>query len=120
MPGVLDINVNHGYDNEYHIHDSFQFIEIIYENEMASIGELVITNLSRKINPVLRMKTGDLASFSTNQTCQCGMFGKRIILQGRAGNIIKIGREKIDLNILLQIKEKLNIHSDDFFINISI
>lgn len=106
-------------ENEYHIHEETQFIEIINQDSFSKTGELLVTNLTRVTTPVVRMKTGDLAKYSENSTCLCGNTSKKIILCGRSGNELKIGGEKVNLNILNALRDELNINSDDFYIEIS-
>lgn len=54
-------------------------------------GEVVFTTLTRQAMPLIRYRTGDIASFSP-RPCACGTFLKTLgRVQGRAANRIRIG-----------------------------
>ena len=58
----------------YHINADNIIVEIIKEGKKAGdgeVGEVVITNLSRYVMPIIRYKNGDLARFS-GTVCPCG------------------------------------------------
>ncbi len=102
---------------EYHVHDSLQILEIDNQDEQG-VGDLVTTNLGRKLVPIVRVKTGDRV-FEIPEKCACGISSPRIRFLGRSGRICKVGGEKFDLNRLNEIKEALTLPVDDFQITLS-
>lgn len=74
----------------YHIRGCDILYEITNADENG-IGEMVITTLDRKVMPLIRYKTGDIAKF-TDKECSCGGKLKRILkVYGRKRNIISFG-----------------------------
>lgn len=63
------------YSNEYHIEPLYGYAEIVDRNGNVikddSIGELVATGFCNKGMPLLRYKTGDMASWSQKNNCKC-------------------------------------------------
>lgn len=56
----------------------------------SKTGELVLTTLTREATPVLRFRTGDITSFSTEE-CQCGRtFVRMARVLGRADDMLKV------------------------------
>jgi len=97
---------------EYHVHDDLQLVEIVASGPDGT-GDLVTTSLVRELVPALRLRTGDRAVPVTG-TCPCGRASPRIRLTGRAGRYVKFGGEKLDLESLISLKEKLGVTIDDF------
>lgn len=84
--------------NEYWIQTDLQYIEVIKKDgtdaKEGEQGELVVTNLGRRLIPLIRYKTGDLVTLLSKKT------KVKIKFDGRISNIIKLGGEKIDFDIL--------------------
>ena len=73
----------------YHLPQDFQFIEILDSDTMqpaeeGEFGEIVITNLVRKLQPIIRYRIGDMAKWIDKEK---GIFQ----LAGRAGEDFKLG-----------------------------
>lgn len=85
--------------NGYHMRDIDLYFEIIdpvtgKEVENGQHGEIVFTTLTREGMPLIRYRTGDIASYSP-QPCPCGTFLKTMnSVLGRMDNKIKISEEK--------------------------
>lgn len=77
-----------------HHHPEIIIVEIIGENDApvkdGEVGEVVITTLGVETMPLLRFRTGDMASIHT-EPCRCGRKSFRISpLVGRKNNMIKL------------------------------
>lgn len=77
-----------------HHHPELIIVEIIGENDApvkdGEVGEVVITTLGVETMPLLRFRTGDMASIHT-EPCRCGRKSFRISpLVGRKNNMIKL------------------------------
>jgi len=110
--GTIGYQCAHSHPREYHVHEELQFVEIL-NVDGGGLGELVTTNMGRRLRPVIRQRTGDLARYLEGD-CACGSTDRRIQLSGRYGRFVKFGGEKFDLNWIIGVKEKLGISSDDF------
>jgi len=83
---------------QYHINAENCIVEIL-KNDIpvpnGHPGEVVITNLNRYAMPIIRYKTGDIATL-TNQSCPCGCRLPTIEkIVGRTGRDIILPNEKI-------------------------
>jgi Coenzyme F390 synthetase len=77
-----------------HVHPELIIVEIIGEDGMpvkdGEVGEIVVTTLGVEGMPLLRFKTGDLAS-KIVEKCKCGRNSYRLTpLVGRKNNMIKL------------------------------
>lgn len=85
--------------NGYHMREADLYFEIIDPVtgkivEPGQIGEIVFTTLTREGMPLIRYRTGDIASFS-REACLCGSFLKTMNrVLGRMENRIKIDEDK--------------------------
>lgn len=57
-------------------------------------GELVVTNLVDRIDPLIRYRSGDLVRY-TRKPCTCGRTHMRLWLVGRAGDEAVIGEQSV-------------------------
>jgi phenylacetate-CoA ligase len=89
-----------GQGSGYHIHEADYIVEVVdpatgQPLEEGQEGELVITSIHREGMPIVRYKTGDLASMLT-EPCACGSSLKQIGRVTRhTGAIIKIGTTEV-------------------------
>jgi len=78
-----------------HVYEDFFIPEIVdpvsgERVEEGKTGELVLTTLTREATPVLRFRTGDMASFTTEE-CSCGRtLGRMSRILGRADDMFKV------------------------------
>ncbi|MCE5346473.1 MAG: AMP-binding protein [Bacteroidales bacterium] len=85
--------------NGYHLREADIFFEIIDPDtgkpvEDGQYGEIVFTTLIRQAMPLIRYRTGDIASFSS-APCECGTFLRTMTRAlGRADNRVKLGGEQ--------------------------
>ena len=79
--------------------------------EIDGESELVVTNLDRFLMPVLRLRSGDRASFVENgRPCSCGRTSRRIALLGRTGALVKIGGEKVPTAGILHLPSVIGVN----------
>ena len=76
-----------------HVHPELIIVEIIGDDDLpvpdGQPGEIVVTTLGVEGMPLLRFRTGDIASKITDR-CQCGRYSYRLTpLIGRKNNMIK-------------------------------
>lgn len=77
----------------YHIHAETLIVEIVDKNGMpqknGELGRVVITDLSNQAFPFIRYEIGDIASYSENKTCSCGVTLPKIkSVGGRIADLI--------------------------------
>lgn len=104
--GTIGFQCSYLDHHTYHIQESLQYVEI--EENDQGVGELIITNLSRYEMPVVRIKTGDLASWSHHR-CPCGRSDRVLRLLGRNSIYIKVGGEKFNTNCMISLAEFCDI-----------
>ncbi|MDD2557667.1 MAG: AMP-binding protein [Desulfuromonadaceae bacterium] len=90
--------------NEYHIPTAFQLIEIMDMErncpaKTGESGELLVTNLARESQPLLRYRIGDQGCY-TRQPCACGDRNPLLRLEGRAGDDFKLGGAYIGMQTI--------------------
>lgn len=79
----------------HHLHPDHQFIEIVDSETLEPVpdgepGELLITNLNRRLMPVIRYRIGDRARWVT-EPCPCGRPAPRFELLGRCDDMMVVG-----------------------------
>lgn len=77
-----------------HVHPELIIVEIIGDDDLpvpdGQPGEIVVTTLGVEGMPLLRFRTGDIASKITDR-CECGRYSYRLTpLIGRKNNMIKL------------------------------
>jgi len=77
----------------YHIHEEYSFVEIMNGDRMPadpkSTGEIVTTSFHNFSMPLIRYRTGDIASVDENSVCECGRTYKTVSkISGRVTDII--------------------------------
>jgi phenylacetate-coenzyme A ligase PaaK-like adenylate-forming protein len=81
----------------HHVCDGHSFVEILEPEtgrplaDPTAAGELVVTNLTRVLMPVVRYRTGDLGRWQAATTCRCGFSGRSFELLGRCDDLLVIG-----------------------------
>lgn len=77
----------------YHINAENLIVEIVRGETPAplgEVGEVVLTDLNRKVMPIIRYKNGDLARF-TDQPCPCGCRLPMLLeIVGRTGQNVRL------------------------------
>ena len=100
--GLIGYQCDHCGPNEYHLPTAFQFMEIYNFDKNRSCkpgetGEVLVTNLERLSQPVIRYRIGDVAQW-TGKSCACGDRNPTFLIGGRAGDDFKIGGAYISMN----------------------
>ena len=102
--GLMGYQCEHCAPNEYHLPTDFQYLEI-YDFEQNKLcgpgekGELLVTNLERTSEPIIRYRIGDVATW-TGKACKCGDTNPVYVLEGRAGDDFKIGGAYISMDTI--------------------
>lgn len=102
----------------YHLPSDFQKIEIVNPDTLEPLnpgeaGEIVITNLRREFQPIVRYRIGDMATLITEK-CPCGDPNPLFRLSGRAGEDFKLGGAYISIDVF---EQAVNEHSDELSMN---
>ncbi|OAG26784.1 phenylacetate--CoA ligase family protein [Thermodesulfatator autotrophicus] len=80
----------------------------------GEVGELVITTLAVKANPLIRFRTGDMARFIT-EPCPCGRTTPRISqIVGQADGRVSIRGIKVSLTYIENLLEKAYSHIPEY------
>ena len=58
--------------------------------EPGNRGELVLTNLYRQAQPLVRCRTGDIVTISATDLCQCGRTSWRFRIVGRTDDMFNV------------------------------
>ncbi|HOK39669.1 MAG TPA: phenylacetate--CoA ligase [bacterium] len=94
--------------NGLHINEDHFIVEIIDPETLLPVknnneGEIVITTITKEAFPLIRYRTGDIASFIQGK-CKCGRTFKRISrIKGRTDDLIFINGNKIFPSFIEQI-----------------
>ncbi len=96
----------------YHAPTHFQLIEIINTEtgqpaKAGEDGELIVTNLARRIMPLIRYRIGDIGTFLPD-VCSCGDRNPLFRLAGRAGEDFKLGGAYISLKVFDECLEQVS------------
>jgi phenylacetate-coenzyme A ligase PaaK-like adenylate-forming protein len=78
----------------------------------GEVGELIVTNLTRRLMPVIRLRTGDRARL-VQAPCPCGSKALTIELQGRSDDMIRVAGANVfvsDLDRLVASHQELLSH----------
>ncbi len=83
----------------HHLLHNYVFLEIIDPEketpvEEGQVGEIVVTNLHRRLMPIVRYRTGDLGKFIKGK-CPCGHPTPLFELLGRCDDVLRIGAMSI-------------------------
>lgn len=97
--GPVGYQCSHSEGAVHHLLYDYQFLEIIDADTgealpHGGVGEIVVTNLDRRLMPIIRYRTGDLGRRVAG-TCQCGRLGPRFELLGRCDDVLRVGSVSI-------------------------
>lgn len=95
----------------YHIEPLYGYCELLDRNGMPSNeGEIIGTGFLNEAMPLIRYRTGDMASWNTEKDCRCGRAHLRLNgVQGRWHQDMLVSKEGAYVSLTA-----LNIHSDEF------
>ncbi len=102
----------------YHLPSDFQMIEIVNPDTLKPVkvgetGEIIITNLRREFQPIIRYRIGDMATLLADK-CPCGDPNPLFTLAGRAGEDFKLGGAYVTISVF---EQAVNEHSDELSMN---
>lgn len=127
--GPIGFQCPHSESGVHHIHADHQFVELIDRRtrepaEPGGFGELLITNLNRRLMPMIRYRIGDLGRWVEGD-CPCGRTMPRFELLGRSDDILVVGGVAIPygdfqqaasvvpgLSSMIQLEASLEGHHD--------
>jgi phenylacetate-CoA ligase len=58
--------------------------------EDGQVGEMVLTNLKREVQPLVRYRTGDVVRIVSTKQCKCGRSSFRFVIIGRTDEMIVV------------------------------
>ncbi|MNL18895.1 Phenylacetate-coenzyme A ligase [compost metagenome] len=90
--GPIGFQCPHSKGAEHHLHADHQFVELIDRRTRepagpGGFGEIVVTNLNRRVMPLIRYKIGDLGRWVEGD-CPCGRSMPRLELLGRSDDVV--------------------------------
>jgi phenylacetate-coenzyme A ligase PaaK-like adenylate-forming protein len=83
----------------HHLLYDYQFLEVLNPETHEPVsdgapGELIITNLKRRLMPIIRYRTGDMGRMLEGR-CQCGRRTPLFELLGRCDDVLRVGTVSI-------------------------
>lgn len=83
-------------EGNLHLTETNYIAEIIPINGLeGDVGELCLTMLVPGAKPLIRFRTGDLASLYPSSVCECGNQSRSIRIFGRIDDVVTIGGRKM-------------------------
>ena len=106
--------------NGYHLAADYFLAEIVHPETgkplpVGELGELVITTLAVKANPLIRFRTGDLARFIP-EPCSCGRTTPRILIEGRCDGRVSIRGIKVSLQYIEALLMEVYHHLPEYLL----
>lgn len=116
--GIMGYQCPHCGFGIYHLPSDFQKIELVDTESLRPVpagetGEVIITNLKREFQPIVRYRIGDMAMM-LSEPCPCGDPNPLFRLAGRAGEDFKLGGAYISIDTF---EKAVNVHSDLLSLN---
>ncbi len=139
--GIKAMNANYGmadvlsmFGAECHLQDGLHFMggeilfaELINTNTLEPIpilpgqaGELVLTNMMREAQPLIRYRTNDVIKVLSTDKCSCGNHSFKFEIVGRSDDMFVVKGVNVFINALSNIFHSyMNELSGDFEIHIN-
>ncbi len=100
--GVVGYQCEHCTGGIHHVHEDVHFVEILnpetYEPVLdGEAGNIILTNINRKLMPVIRYDVGDRGRW-INKPCACGRKVRLFELLGRSDEVLIIGGDNITVD----------------------
>ncbi|MCF1182290.1 AMP-binding protein [Marichromatium gracile] len=110
--GLMGYQCRHCAPNAYHVPSDFQLIEVVDMErgrvaESGEEGELLVTNLARRSQPIVRYRIGDRGCY-TGESCACGDRNPVLRLAGRAGDDFKLGGAYVAMAVVERAVETVS------------
>ena len=115
--GAIGYQCSYCQDNLFHLHSDLQHLEIVdLKNHQPvrgnEIGAIVVTNLHRKLMPIIRYAVGDIGYFR-DEKCPCGSQDRRFELLGRCDDKVRLGTSHLsssDIAYCISTIPELSLH----------
>lgn len=100
--GCIGYQCEYAPNGVFHALEDYAHIEICNAKTKQPLllgeeGEIIVTNLSRRLFPVLRLRTGD-RGFQIEGSCACGAGNLRFRLLGRSDDMVRVGGANVHLS----------------------
>ncbi len=97
--GPIGYQCPHSPGTIHHLLTDYQHLEILdpetsLEASAGELGEIVVTNLERRLMPIIRYRTGDLGR-RVFRACECGKMTPLFELLGRCDDVVRVGSVSI-------------------------
>ncbi len=117
--GCIGYQCVHARGSLQHILENYAYVEICSEEtgrpvQSGEIGEVIVTNLSRKLFPIIRLRTGDRARQHCEK-CACGTDAMTIELLGRSDDMVRIGGANVFVSDVEKLVQKFSSTLSSFF-----
>jgi len=105
--GCIGYQCEHAEGSIHHVLEQYCYLEICDPETKKQVapgeeGEIIVTNLSRILFPVIRLRTGDRGRIIT-KTCQCGTTATTFELLGRNDDQFRVSGANIFLSDIEKI-----------------
>ncbi|HBN09375.1 MAG TPA: hypothetical protein DD435_12240 [Cyanobacteria bacterium UBA8530] len=93
--GPIAYACEHSEGTVHHVASDYCFVEILDPTtkkpvKEGEVGEIVVTNLKRRLTPIVRYAIGDLGRL-LDENCPCGRTSRRFELLGRSDDVLIVG-----------------------------
>lgn len=114
--GPMGYQCTHCEGTAHHLHADHVYLEILDPHTHipvgpGEVGEIVVTNLNRKLMPLIRYRIGDLGRW-VEGPCGCGRTAPRFELLGRVEEAFRVGSASFQYRDVQAVVEQLEfLHS---------
>jgi len=116
--GVVGYQCPYCIGGVHHVHEDTHYVEIVSPDTFKEVpfgeaGNIVLTNLNRKLMPVIRYDVGDRGRWLEGE-CPCGRKTRRFELLGRSDEVLIIGGDNISVDAVSVAVSKVAGLSQNF------
>ena len=109
--GVVAYQCEHCTGSIHHIMEDLHIVEIVDPETHqpmpdGEVGNIILTNIDRKLMPVIRYEVGDRGRILTEK-CECGRQSRLLELLGRSDEVLIIGGDNISVDAIAQSVSKV-------------
>ncbi len=96
----------------FHALERYAYVEIADKEtgrpvEKGQIGEIIVTNFSRRLYPIIRVRTGDYGR-EVSRNCSCGNTNFTFELLGRSDDMIRVATANVHIPDVDRLCEKFH------------
>jgi phenylacetate-coenzyme A ligase PaaK-like adenylate-forming protein len=93
--GLMGYQCDHAQGGEHHVLGDHTYLELVHPETLEPVGPgeeglILVTNMDRRLQPVIRYNIGDLGRWVPG-TCPCGRTAPRFELLRRGDDVLRIG-----------------------------